>query len=280
MVSIVLLSLFAAGGLFDYDTSKPLDIKVSSTETRNEIEVQDITFANVAGGRTPAYLVFPQQKTKRAAILFVHWYEPPNPTSNRTQFVDEAVELARAGVISLIPATMWSEPKWFNQRNRRDDLHNSVLQVKELRRALDVLLTQPGIDKDRVALVGHDFGAMFGAVFANVDRRPNIYALQAGTGRFYHWYLYGPPMPEPERLVFIESLKAIDPVEHIGKAGNVPILFQFATRDKHVPKERAEEFFSAAGAGKTLLWYEAGHGLDEKAKRDRIDWLKKVLRLK
>ena len=32
------------------------------------------------------------------AVLFVHWYGPPAPTSNRTQFVPDAVTLAGHGV--------------------------------------------------------------------------------------------------------------------------------------------------------------------------------------
>lgn len=162
------LALFAAAaivpaaGLFDYDTRRALDIRVTGSEKRDGVEVRDITFASAGGARTPAYLIVPPKSASHPAILFVHWYEPESPDSNRTQFIAEAVELAERGVVSLLPATMWSEPKWFPSRKRADDLENSAAQVKELRRALDVLLSHPGIDKSRVAYVGHDFGAMFG----------------------------------------------------------------------------------------------------------------------
>ena len=49
--------------------------------------------------------------------------------------------------------------------------------MKDLRRALDVLLAQPGVDPKRIAYVGHDFGAMYGAVLAGVDRRVSVWAL-------------------------------------------------------------------------------------------------------
>lgn len=278
IVSLTLSPLIGAG-LFDYDKSKPLDVQVVGKEMRAGVEVRDITFASLSGGRTPAYLVVPQQQTKRPAILFIHWYEPPNPTSNRTQFLAEAVTLARSGVISLLPATLWSEPEWFKLRRRENDLQASVEQTRDLRRAMDVLLSQPGVDANRVALVGHDFGAMFGAILANVDRRAKFYALQAGTGRFHHWYLFGPPMPEPARTAFMSQLKAIDPVEHISQAGDVPVLFQFATADKFVPKDKAEEFIAAAPKSAKVLWYDAGHGLNEQAVEDRIQWLRQALAL-
>lgn len=266
--------------LFDYDRSKPHDVRTVGTETRDGIEVRDITYANLAGGRTAAYLVVPRDTANRPAILFVHWYGPPHPTSNRTQYVQEAITLAKSGVISLLPATMWSDPKWFGQRKRTDDLANSIHQAKELRRALDVLLAQPGVDTRRVAFVGHDFGAMFGTILASVDGRPRFYALQAGTGRFHHWYLYGPPMPEPERSKFIESLKAIDPVEHIGSAKPVPVLFQFANKDEHVAKARAEEFIAATPFEKKVLWYDSDHGMNAASVEDRIEWLRNQLHLR
>lgn len=281
---IRLLALSCAAALaalptgFDYDRSKPFDVQGAGVEKRGEVEVRDITFADLKGGRTPAYLVVPAARPQ-AAILFVHWYEPPNPTSNRTQFVNEAVELARFGVVSLLPATMWSDPAWFRNRKREDDLENSLAQLRELRRALDLLLSQPNVDPKRVAYVGHDFGAMFGAVLAGVDRRPRAYALQAGTTSFPNWYLFGPPMKEPARTEFIRQLAVIDPVKHIGQASPAPVLLQFATRDIFVSHAQAEEFWRATREPKSIIFYDADHEMNEQAHIDRVDWLIDKLKL-
>jgi dienelactone hydrolase len=274
MILIVFLILTAAAQPADL-----FDIQTVKTERRGDVEVRDITFASLSGSRTAAYLIVPPRQTKRAAILFVHWYEPPNPTSNRTQFVDEAVELARRGVISLLPATLWSEPDWFRKRKREDDFANTVQQVKELRRAMDLLLSQPGVDPKRVAYVGHDFGAMCGAIIAGVDRRASAYALQAGTSKWTNWYLYGPPMPEPARSNFIKQLAPLDPVTHIGKAPPAAVLLQFATRDFHVPHDVAEEFWQAAREPKQIVFYDAHHGMNDQARQDRIAWLTTTLKL-
>jgi pimeloyl-ACP methyl ester carboxylesterase len=153
--------------------------------------------------------------------------------------------------------------------------------VKELRRALDVLLSQPGVDKSRVAYVGHDFGAMYGSVLASVEKgRVHAWALQAGTTEFPRWFLYGPPMEPQARERFIQQFAPIDPVTHIGSASPAPVLFQFGRQDKHVPVERADAFFAAAREPKKLLWYDASHGLNEQAIRDRQQWLIEVLRLR
>jgi dienelactone hydrolase len=275
---LTLLLAFNAG-LFDYDRSKPFDIQIIKTEKRGDVEIRDITFASLSGGHTAAYLIVPPQPTRRAAILFVHWYEPPNPTSNRTQFVDEAVELARRGVISLLPATLWSEPEWFRKRKREDDFANTVQQLKELRRAMDLLLSQPGVDPKRVAYIGHDFGAMCGAMMAGIDRRASAYALQAGTSKWTNWYLYGPPMPEPARSNFVKQLAPLDPVTHIGKAPPAAVFLQFATRDFHVPHDVAEEFWQAAREPKQIVFYDAHHGMNDLARQDRIAWLITILKL-
>jgi hypothetical protein len=71
----------------------------------------------------------------------------------------------------------------------------------------------------------------------------------------------------------------IDPITHVGNLSPAPILFQFAIDDFHVPRERAEEFFAAAKEPKKLRWYEAGHGLNEKATQERMAWLAKALSL-
>jgi dienelactone hydrolase len=280
ILTIVLLSsaAFAADNPFAYDRTIPLAVKVVGTEKRGEVEICDITFANVTGGRTEAYLVVPPKP--RAGILYVHWYEPPDPTSNRTEYVDEAVELARRGVVSLLPATMWSDFEWFRKRKREEDVRNSIAQLKELRRAMDLLLAQPGVDPKRIAYVGHDFGAMFGAVMAGVDRRAFAYALQAGTPEFANWYLFGPPMREPARSEFIKQLKIVDPVQYIGRAPPAPVFFQFATRDFFVPHEKAEEFWQAAREPKRIVFYDAEHKMNDTARQDRVAWLTDVLRLR
>jgi cephalosporin-C deacetylase-like acetyl esterase len=259
----------------------PTKLSVRGREKRDGALILDVTFASLSGGRTAAYLVAParKQKAKSPAMLFVHWYEPESKYSNRTQFLDEAVVLAGSGAVSLLIETMWSDPKWFPRRKREDDFDHSVQQLKDLRRALDVLLTQPGVDRERVAYAGHDFGAMYGAVLPAVDKRVKVYALQAGTGAFPNWYLYGPKMDAESRARFVARFQPLDPVTNIGAASPAPVLFQFGRSDPHVPVPNAEAFYAAARQPKKILWYDAGHGLNPQAVADRIAWLKEQLKL-
>lgn len=263
-----------ASSLFEYDRGLALDVHEVGVSAREGVAVQDITYASLAGGRTAAYVVAPEAKGQsRPAVLFVHWYAPQEKDSNRTQFLQQASELARRGVVSLLVETMWSDPAWFRARDSARDYEHSVEQVRALRRALDVLLARPDVDAGRVAYVGHDFGAMFGAVLAGVDPRVNAgLALQAGTTSFADWFLLSAKLAGKARQEFVAKLQPLDPVHFVGKA-KAPVYFQFAKEDAYVPKQNAEAFFAAAAEPKEIHWYDAGHGLSEQAVRDRQEWL-------
>jgi predicted esterase len=232
------------------------------------------------GYRRVAELFRPETGDALAVILYVHWYEPESHDSNRSQFVEEAKEMARGGAICLLIETLWSDPDFFIKRTQTDDFQNSLEEVVNIRRALDMLLSQPGIDPKRVACVGHDFGGMYGVLAGSLDQRPSHYVIMASTPRFPDWYLYLPKMDGEAREAFIRDMAEIDPITHIPNLAPASIFFQFATDDPHVPKDRAEEFYAAAQDPKSMQWYEAGHGLNESATVDRKAWLKEKLGLK
>ena len=232
------------------------------------------------GYRRVAEMIRPEGEGPCPAILYVHWYQPESITSHRSQFDEEAEELARSGAVCISIETLWSDRDFFLKRTQENDLQNSLEEVVNIRRAMDLLLSQPGVDTKRFAYVGHDFGGMYGVLAGSLDGRPTHYVIMAATPRFPDWYLYLPKLEGEPRQAFIRQMAAIDPIVHIPNLAPAEIFFQFATDDFHVPKERAEEFFTAAKDPKEMKWYEAGHGLNEDATRDRKAWLKEKLDLK
>ncbi|MBI5305380.1 MAG: dienelactone hydrolase family protein [Chloroflexi bacterium] len=265
---------------FEYDRHASRDIREIGTRTEGNITRRLFSFATPFGYRRVAHFIAPVDDAPHAAILFVHWYEPESLDSNRTQFVNDAVALAQRGAASLLVETMWSDRDWFLKRTQADDIENSTRQVVELRAAMDLLPAQANVDARRFAYVGHDFGAMYGALMGSVDPRPSHYVLMAGTPRFPDWYLYYPKLEGDARERFIASMIPYDPITHIARLAPAPVLFQFATNDPHVPKERAQEFFDAAREPKELRWYDAGHGLNEQATQERLAWLTQKLGLR
>jgi dienelactone hydrolase len=266
---------------FAYEAAPALDLQETGRREQDGALLRDVSYATLTGGRNAATLVTPRVPSSSAApgVLFVHWYGPPEPTSNRTQFIPDAVTLARQGVISLLIDTPWSLPEYFKTRRRAEDYSRSVQQVRDLRRALDVLMAQPGIDPQRVAYVGHDFGAMYGVLAAAVDRRVTHVVFMAGTASFSDWFLYGQPRLEGDaRQRFVDELAPLDPARWLAHL-NVPLLMQFADKDEHVPTPRREALVAAAPKGTDSRVYAAGHALSDHATRDRLAWLQSQLRL-
>jgi thiol-disulfide isomerase/thioredoxin/dienelactone hydrolase len=266
--------------LLAYDAAAPLDLKVVGTERRDGVTVEDVTFGGV-GETVQAYVVRPEAGAGPfPAVLFVHWFEPPNPTSNRTQFIEEARALARRGTVSLLVSTFWSDPERYKARRWQTDFDNSVTQAKNLRRALDVLLRQPGVDPQRVGYVGHDYGAMFGALISGVETRPKAYALIAGTSRFADWYLFGSStgVPKGDDLTrFREQLSQIDPVTALGRA-KAAFFLQFGEDDKYTPRDNFLAFYNAAPAPKRIATYASGHAMTaDIIRHDRTAWLAEQL---
>jgi dienelactone hydrolase len=264
--------------LFRYDSSQRLNISENSSEVHGTIVVHDISFDDVAGQRMNAYLVVPQGKGPFAAVLYVHWLGDPE-TSNRTQFLKEAEDLAQHGAVALLVDMPWSVSGWFTNRKLADDYEFSVRQVQNLRRSVDVLLQRPDVDRKRVAYVGHDFGATYGAILIGVDARIRYAVLIAATPILSDWFLLGAKIQGDERQAYIQKMAPLDPTNFIGKVKSVPVLLQFATTDKFISRDKAELFVRSASEPKEFHWYEAGHEMNAQAATERAAWLEMQLKL-
>jgi len=263
---------------FEYDHGSPLDVKEVGQVKKFEALVRDVTFDG-GSGTVRAYVVAPAAGgTGLAGILYVHWLGEP-ATTNRTEFLNEAIALCGQGVVSVCVDTMWAQPKWYEQRTPENDYADSVRQVIALRRALDLLLAQPGVDPKRIAYVGHDFGAMYGAVLAGVDRRARTYVLMAGVPHFIDWMLFA---AKPKDLpAYKAQIAALDPAGFIGKVAPAPVFFQFGSHDEYVSAAAAAEFYGAALPRKQMVTYDSGHDLHKaEVTSDRVAWLFRTLEIK
>jgi len=278
-VASALLSavLLAQAPSFEYDRSKPVDVKT----VPGTVTVQQLTYAQLDGSRNAATLVTPGAAggPARPAVLFLHWYEPPRPTSNRTEFLAEAVDLAASGVVSLLVDTPWAKENWFPTRDAAKDYELTIQMTKDVRRALDALLAQPGIDTSRVALVGHDFGAMWGALAAASDPRITHLVYAAGTRSFTDWYLFTPKKEGAEKDAFVAKLAPLDPIAYLPKIAPRPLLLQFGTKDPFVKNDAATAMAEAVTGPKTVKTYEFEHELTYQSRLDRLAWLREQFKL-
>jgi dienelactone hydrolase len=270
-----------AAKLFAYDRATGFDLKEESAKEQDGVALLDINYAayHQRHGRIRAYLVKPQSTgvPPRAGVLFFHWLGEPK--GDRSEFLDEAIALAKRGTVSLLIQGYfpWLEPPTEGRADRQQVIEQTI----EVRRALDLLLSQPGVDAKRIGYVGHDYGAMYGAIVAGVDKRVKAYVLMAGMGSFSDWSLkYWPKTAARGEKAYREAVKEVDPIRHISRAAPAALLFQFSNSDIYIPKSTANAFYGAASEPKEVKWYDVEHHLNiEAASRDRRAWLTKQLGL-
>jgi predicted esterase len=270
--------------LFAYDARADLGVQVAGTKASGPAVVKDITFAprpDHPAERVAAYIVAPARPAASlAAILWVHWLGEP-ATTNRTQFLDEATALAGRGVVSVLVDTMWAKPRWYRDRVLEEDQANYIGQAVALRRALDLLLAQPGADPARVAIVGHDYGAMHAALVAGVDPRAKAYVMIAATASLLDWAFFYNKAPV-SMDTYRQQHEAISLCDHLSAAKSPAFLFQFAEQDRFVTLAKAQALFASAGGRKQMSVYSgAGHEMSAPPaiRLDRTAWLVRELGL-
>lgn len=266
--------------IFDYDATVPFNITVRSEETRDDITIQDITYAahdtKFSSGVTRALLVRPQGEGPFAGVIYVHWqagFGQGNGTN--TQYLDEAIELSKQGVVCLLP--MGYFPWQSVMRGTDYDRAQIIAQVKEFRRAIDFLVAQPGVDAARLGFVGHDYGATYGGILPGVEKRITTYVLIAGPPDFTTFGAFaGFQTAEYEPIV-----GDLAPIRYVPDAAPASLLFQFGRNDGIVAVDLAQQFFDAASQPKQIEWYEALHDMAGDAIRAaRLAWLEEKLGLK
>ncbi len=270
--------------MFDYSQQSLLDVYEAGAEVRNEARICDISYAGANGARVSAYLVVPSQGNSFAGVIFLHGGE-----QDRSTFLREALSLAESGVASLLidePSVrvmpLFAEPE--------ADRERYIQVILKLRRGLDLLLSRPDVDPQRIGYVGLSFGAWMGGVLSGVDKRVKTYVLIAGMPSMTDfWRSHTHPMVAriresltSEQLErFLQVTAPLDAIHFIGRA-SASLFFQFGYQDVIVSEPVATQYSRAASAPKLIKWYEAQHHdifVNQAALHDRAEWLRKELRL-
>jgi pimeloyl-ACP methyl ester carboxylesterase/dienelactone hydrolase len=273
--------------LFDYDAKAALGIQEAGTETRGDVRIVDLSYASPMGGRVPAYLILPPGEGKHPAVLFLH----PGQGS-RSTFVDEAVSLAKErGFVSLAIGAPFLRPE--NQGQRKGNPWNPEVSRKEqiqtvvdLRRGFDLLVSRPEVDPRRLAYVGHSLGGTVGGILAGIEKRPVAFVLMAGYPSLTHGTAQGHDqgsiafqelLDAEQRKAYVDALEPLDAIHYVGHAAPAKLLFQFAKRDEYISPWDAAVYVQAASEPKEVKWYDTNHAFNEEARRDRDEWLGRVL---
>ncbi len=263
--------------LYSYDPAAPLDVKLVLKDDRAAYALHDISYSLPTGQRTDGLLAVPHVRGRKPAVVWMH-------SEGAAAWLGDAILLAQCGAVSLsLNAPQSAVPH--SAEEYRDGM---IASVVALRRAVDLLEQRDDVDPLRIAVAGHSFGAMMGAVAASVDPRFKAAVFEAGLlGMSIHLRTSPHPWAQSIRKglgaeleQFLGVISVVDAGRYIGHAPAIPKLFQSAWFDPGVPHGDALDFYNAATGPKELRWYDTAHDIDDiGAIADRTRFLAKVLNL-
>ena len=266
-----------ATGPFDYDRDAALEFQDKGRVNRNyPIEIRDVSYASPTGDdAVTAFLVKPPGEGPFPGVVLMH-----GAGANRQQLVVQATWLAGRGAVALVVDSPFARnpdievPEGVPGLRVERDL--IVLNVKELRRAVDVL-EEHGAGDEKIGYLGYSAGARTGAILAGNEDRIDAYVLISGGSAPISEVTKAVP---PEARSDVEAiLTEVDPLRHIREAAPAKLLFQSGRRDEVVPRAALLALYRAASKPKEIRWYDATHEPTVAVYRDTMSWLTEELGL-
>jgi dienelactone hydrolase len=273
---------------FDYDQKASLDVREIGVEQRRDVAIHDISYASPKGGRVPAYLVEPGGKGPFATVIWGHWYWGNSAMRNRNEFLDEAVALAPAGVVSLLTDGPVARPGHVEDPTplSEQEATDLVQQIVDMRRGADLLLARPEVDAKRLAYVGHSYNATVGGFLSGIDKRFAAFVLMAGS-LSDESNLKTKGMQEYRQKIGAEKFDAfqarhawLDPGKFVSHAAPAVVFLQYASKEDFLSPDLARAYEAIVSEPKRFKLYDAPHALNAAARRDRIGFLTEQLKLK
>jgi len=152
-------------------------------------------------------------------------------------------------------------------------------QVRAYRAALNRLASDEAVDDSRIALVGHDYGAMYGALLADRDERVSAMVLQAPDAEMGNWFAtFWLQLEGQQRADYLSLFAGLDPVDHTARLGS-RVLFQWAGEDFFIPAEVRAAYAASSPAAQVKLYERSDHELTDAARVDRLAFLTEQLGL-
>jgi hypothetical protein len=143
--------------LYDYDSSAPFDVQEVKSEQKDGATVHDLSYVGPKG-RITAFLVVPDGDGPFPAVLFM-----PGAPGARFTFYSEAIDLAKRGIVSLLPDPPYARPPIEDVVEfKPSDKDGIVQEIVEMRRGIDFLVSRDEVDPSRLGYVGFSWGASLG----------------------------------------------------------------------------------------------------------------------
>jgi len=280
---------------WDYDKDTPLNLGRTGVQEGDGVSIYDISFVSPVGNRSSsvgpnggmvtAYLVVPTGTGPFPAVIYGHWCMPGSEKKNRTEFLDEALLLARSGVISLLPDHVIVHPGFVEDNRPLNDqqIEVEVQQDVNLRRGADLLLARKDVDPRRLAYVGHSCDASAGAFLSGIDKRFKAFVLMAGdlsfeTDKKTKSFQEYRQKVGPEKFdAFAAKYSWMDGGKYVSHATPATVFLQYANDEPFLSTGLTKQYFELVSQPKKIKVYDAPHALNDEATRDRIAFLAEQL---
>jgi dienelactone hydrolase len=264
---------------FRYDAQLPFNLRVLDTDgSVPGIRNERLIFDSTPGVQVYARLYRPQDaRASTPSAILLHGGVARGKDSPNVQL--NAQFLARAGWnVLAIDMLYFGERRTdllttYTEQEKHERLYNQpssylawVTQtVKDVGRAVDVLVREQKADPTRIVLIGFSRGAIVGTIAGAVDRRLRSVAL-----------LYGAHFDAFER----EHLPAACNANYIGRISPRPILAINGLHDMdHVKDASVAPLLKLAKEPREVIWADTGHqsALDDELRARMLQWLKKTV---
>ena len=253
-----------------------------SIPLNNKVIIEELVLKFPDNLSSSVYLVKPMIDGVFPGIVFLHWLEPHAENSNKDEFLPMAIKLAENhNIVSILPDAFWSttpekykeQPHlgWITEYDNDSKLIER--QLLKLLYAIDYLESLSSVKKEEIYFCGHDFGAMFGTLLGTFKQNIKGYVLMALTGKFSDWFRFGNKLDKVENfLEYVKKMSKYDPVSNVSNIKQ-KVFFQFALNDFYIPVEKAIALTDKVKDNKNIMWYKAGHGMNDQSFADAEAWL-------
>jgi dienelactone hydrolase len=260
---------------FAYDRQVPFDAKVTKVDADQGVRRERLSFQSTPGVRVTAILfqTAAASGSKPPALVLLHGGGAEG--KDGAGIIQLALLLARAGWTVLTPDLQYFGERssslltTFSEQEKHEKLYNAspvylawaTQNVKDIRRAIDFLVEQRGVDPRRIGIFGLSRGAIVASIAGGVERRLSPVVMFYG-GHF--------------DALETNHLPAACPANYIGRIAPRPLLLVNGTQDSDMVKARAvDPLLRLAKQPKQIIWTDGGHGFTTEEHRAAvIQWLR------
>ena len=273
--------------LFDY--TKATGVPTMPGGTVRKARCCDITEwrlaapSSGANGEVELTVIAPIAKGKHPTVLWLH---REGAEVKRALFLQEAETLAAGGIASLLVELPFKQPYVHRADDNAGDADVIRSAVIDARRAIDWASTRPEFNVEKLAVVGHRYGAWAAALLTGVDARVDAAVLMSPPGKPSGWLqvteqpkarAFRDSFDKAHWVAYLSAIEPLDPEKWIVYAAPAKLHFQFASSDAWVQTLEQVDLYRAASLPKSRQMFDSDELLNDDAKKDRQAWLKRVL---